>query len=161
MNLYQATQLARLESHVDEDGEINIEAWKSAEIALIEKQRATVAYVKNQYAMADMVDNAIKQLTLKKKAIEARADSLKSWLAFNMREAGVTEISADNGTFSANLYIDRDTSVLLDPEAKFAPELCNEPKPPEPSKTKIKAAIEAGQAIAGASIVPKDRLTIK
>lgn len=161
MNLYQATQLARLESHIDDDGEINIEAWKTAEVALIEKQRATVAYVKNQLAMADMVDDAIKQLTAKKKAIQARADGLKEWLMFNMREAGVTEITAENGTFSAKLAIGRDTFVVIDPSETFPPELCNEPKPPEPSKTKIKAAIEACQPVAGASIVKNDRLTIK
>lgn len=161
MNLYQATQLARLELHVDEEGEINIDAWKSAEIALIEKQRATVAYIKNQLAISDMVDDAIKQLQVKQRAIQARANSLKEWLIFNMREAGVTEITADNGTFSAMLYIGRDTSVALDPDATFAPELCNEPKPPEPSKTKIKNAIEAGEPINGAVIVRRDRLTIK
>jgi len=39
--------------------------------------------------------------------------------------------------------------------------LCNEPRPPAPSKTKIRAAIEAGEPISGARIVRKDRLTIK
>jgi len=39
--------------------------------------------------------------------------------------------------------------------------LCNDPKPPEPSKTKIKNAILAGEPVAGAYIVRKDRLTIK
>ncbi|MGL4272043.1 MAG: siphovirus Gp157 family protein, partial [Pseudomonas paracarnis] len=45
-------------------------------------------------------------------------------------------------------------------DAEFPPELCNDPKPPTPSKAKIKAAIKAGEAVAGARIVRKDRLTI-
>lgn len=49
----------------------------------------------------------------------------------------------------------------LGKDAEFPPELCNEPRPPAPSKTKIRAAIEAGEPISGARIVRKDRLTIK
>jgi len=64
------------------------------------------------------------------------------------------------GLFSAKLYLERDESVEIDADAKFPPELCNDPKPPTPSKTKIKAAIKAGEAVAGARIVRKDRLTI-
>jgi hypothetical protein len=50
---------------------------------------------------------------------------------------------------------------VLEDGAVFPPELCNEPKPPTPSKTKIKVAILAGEPVAGASIVRKDRLVIK
>ena len=59
------------------------------------------------------------------------------------------------------LYVDRDEFVEIEEGAKFDPELCNDPKPPEPSKTKIKNAILAGQPVAGARIIRKDRLTIK
>ena len=56
--------------------------------------------------------------------------------------------------------MERDESVELEPDAEFPAALCNDPKPPTPSKTKIKAAIKAGEAVAGARIVRKDRLTI-
>ena len=62
---------------------------------------------------------------------------------------------ADDGTFKASLQIGRDESVEIDEGAEFPPELCNDPKPPAPSKTKIKAAILAGQTITGARIVPQ------
>ena len=64
------------------------------------------------------------------------------------------------GLFGAKLYPERDESVEIDADAEFPPELCNDPKPPTPSKTKIKAAIKRGEAIAGARIVRKDRLSI-
>ena len=78
-----------------------------------------------------------------------------------MKTAGINEIKAADGSFVVKLYVDRDESVVIEEGAVFPPELCIDPKPPEPSKTKIKNAILAGQPIAGAKIVRKDRLQIK
>jgi Siphovirus Gp157 len=162
MNLYQATELARLQSHIDEDtGEIDLASFDAAQIALADKQRAVVAYVRNTDATEAMLSDAIKQLQAKQKAMKAKRERLSAYLMENMKATGVSKIDATDGTFSATLYLDRDTSVFIEDGATFPAELCNDPKPPEPSKTKIKAAIEAGQAIAGACIVKSDRLTIK
>ena len=161
LTLYKANELARLESHIDEDGVINIEAYDLAQVALADKQMAVVAYIKNSELTEGMLDTAIKELTAKKKAIAARNASLKAYLSANMKEHGITSIKANDGTFQATLYTDRDESVVILDGATFPPELCNAPKPPEPSKTLIKAAINAGQAVAGAVIVRNDRLTIK
>ena len=82
----------------------------------------------------------------------------------NDLRTGTSEIKAQDGTFSAKLYLDRDESVEIDVGAEFAPELCNPPKPPPPltpSKKLIKEAIERGEPIKGARIVKHDRLTIK
>jgi Siphovirus Gp157 len=162
MNLYKATELARLESHIDEEtGEIDLAAFDAAQIALTDKQRAVVAYIRNAEATETMLANTIKELQAKQKAMKAKRERLKEYLIENMKTAGITKIEAADGTFSAALYPDRDVSVMIEDGATFPPELCNDPKPPEPSKTKIKAAIEAGQAISGACIVRSDRLTIK
>jgi hypothetical protein len=162
MNLYQANELARLEAHIDhETGEIDIASYDLAQIALADKQCAVVAYIKNSEATEGMLDVAIKELTAKKKAIAARNASLKTYLAANMKEHGISSIKANDGTFQATLYTDRDESVVIQEGATFPLELCNAPKPPEPSKSLIKAAINAGQPVAGAVIVRNDRLTIK
>jgi Siphovirus Gp157 len=162
MNLYQATELARLESHIDDEtGEIDIAAFDAAQITLADKQRAVVAYVRNIDSKEAMLADAIKQLQAKQKAMKAKRERLSDYLLENMKAANITNIEAIDGTFSATLYHDRDVSVIIEEGATFPLELCNTPKPPEPSKTKIKAAIEAGQAIAGACIVKNDRLTIK
>jgi hypothetical protein len=162
MNLYQANELARLEAHIDhETGEIDIASYDLAQMALADKQCAVVAYIKNSEATEGMLDVAIKELTAKKKAIAARNASLKTYLAANMKEHGITSIKANDGTFQATLYTDRDESVVIQEGATFPLELCNAPKPPEPSKSLIKAAINAGQPVAGAVIVRNDRLTIK
>jgi hypothetical protein len=162
MNLYQATELARLESHIDEEtGEIDLAAFDAAQITLLNKQRAVVAFVRNLDAHEAMLTDAIKQLQAKQKAIKAKAERLEIYLLENMKAHGITKIEAADGTFSATRYPQRDTSVLIEDGAVFPPDLCNDPKPPEPSKTKIKAAIEAGQEVPGACIVKNDRLTIK
>jgi Siphovirus Gp157 len=162
MNLYQATELARLESHIDDEtGEIDIASFDAAQITLADKQRAVVAYVRNLDSNETMLADAIKQLQAKQKAMKAKRERLSDYLLENMKAANITKIEAIDGTFSATLYPERDVSVVIEDGATFPPEFCNAPKPPEPSKTKIKAAIEAGQAIAGACIVKNDRLTIK
>lgn len=162
ITLYKANELARLESHIDPDtGEIDVAAYDSAQITLAEKQMAVVAYIKNSELTEGMLDTAIKELTSKKKAITGRNASLKAYLSANMKEHSITSIKANDGTFEAKLYVDRDESVVILDGATFPFELCNAPKPPEPSKTLIKAAIKAGQAVAGAVIVRNDRLTIK
>lgn len=162
MSLYKATELARLESHIDEEtGEINIEAFDAAKITLAEKQRSVVAFIRNLDAKAAMVKAAAKELADKAKAMQAQRERMNDYLMANMKQAGITKIEAVDGTFSATLYLGRDESIVIEESAVFPPELCNDPKPPEPSKTKIKAAILAGQAVAGAMIVRNDRLTIK
>ena len=162
LTLYKANELARLESHIDPDtGEIDMAGYDLAQIALADKQLAVCAYIKNSELTEGMLDTAIKELTGKKKAIAARNASLKVYLSANMKEHGITSIKALDGTFEAKLYVDRDESVVLLDDATFPPELCNAPKPPEPSKSLIKAAINAGQPVAGAMIVRNDRLTIK
>ena len=80
-------------------------------------------------------------------------DTLKSYL---------TEIQAQIKREQANQErLKRDEVVEIDEGITFPAALCNDPKPPTPSKTKIKNAILAGEAVAGARIVRKDRLQIK
>ena len=134
-----------------------------------EEQRALIgskvnqvaAYILNTELDAEAAKQAIKRIDAIAKAAEKKAEHLRKYLADNMRASGITEIKADDRSFVVKLYIDRDESVELDDGAAFPPELCADPKPPLPSKTKIKAAILAGESVAGARIVRRDRLQIK
>lgn len=119
------------------------------------------AYILNVEADAAAAKAAINRIKALCDAYERKAEHLRQYLAQNMAVAGISEIKADDRSFVVKLYAGRDESVELDEGAIFPPELCNEPKPPAPSKTKIKAAILAGQPVAGARIVRKDRLTIR
>lgn len=162
MNLYKATDLARLESHIDsETGEIDLAAFDNAQIALADKQRAVVAYIRNTKATEKMIKAAAEEMAGKAKVKQAQRERMEDYLAANMRNTGISKIEALDGTFTATLAIGRDESVVLEDGAVFPPELCNPPKPLEPSKTLIKAAILSGTPVAHASIVRNDRLTIK
>lgn len=162
ITLYSAAQSVRelLEQIDPETGELPAELEQAREI-VTRKAQACAAFVLENDAQADMVEQHAKALMERVKQARKRSEWLRQYIGSHMAACGITEIKADDGTFKASLQIGRDESVELDEGAEFPPELCNDPKPPAPSKTKIKAAILAGQAIAGARIVRKDRLTIK
>jgi hypothetical protein len=136
-------------------------AFDEFRVMLGNKANAVSAYVLNCESDAEQAKAAIKRIKSLQTAYERKAEKLRDYLAENMKTAGIHEIKAADGSFVVKLFVYRDESVVIEDGAKFAPELCNDPKPPEPSKTKIKNAILAGEPVAGAYIVRKDRLTIK
>jgi hypothetical protein len=162
-SLYQiATEFrAQLDSLFDPDTGEALPEFEEFRVMLGNKANAVAAYVLNVESDAEQAKAAIKRIKALQTAYERKAEKLRDYLADNMKTAGIHEIKAADGSFVVKLYLDRDESVQLDDDAKFPPELCNEPKPPEPSKTKIKNAILAGEPVAGARIVRNDRLTIK
>ena len=165
ITLYQAEALAALQNFVDDEtGEVNIELYEQAQFTLAEKQRGCVAYYLNECAEVELMKaHATKILDRASKKSE-NAAKVKQYLYDSMKRTWTSEIKANDGTFSAKLYIERDESVEIDIGAEFPLELCNPPKPPPPltpSKKLIKQAIENGEPIKGARIVKKDRLTIR
>ncbi|GAA6121500.1 siphovirus Gp157 family protein [Acidovorax sp. FG27] len=142
-----------------ETGEI-IEAYADNRALFEQKAVACVAYAKEEEATIASAKSMLKDMAAKVDARERRLERFRAYVADCMRATGVTEVKHESGLFGAKLYPDRDESVEIEEGATFPPALCNDPKPPTPSKTKIKAAIKAGEAVAGARIVRKDRLTI-
>ena len=149
----------------DEDGCIDMDKFDAIECSFQERCVATVAVCKT-------IDHGTAALKAQRDAVMAEFDKqikrsrdnvqrLKDNLQSAMKGTGTSVIKSDDGMLSATLYLDRDEAVELDDDAVFPPALCGKPKLPEPSKTLIKAAILAGEAIAGARIVRADRLTIK
>ena len=134
-----------------------------------EEQRALIgnkigqvaAYILNTELDAAAAKTAVERIKALQAAQERKAQHLRDYLANNMLATGITEIKAEDRSFVVKLYPGRDESIELDEGIEWPASLCNDPKPPAPSKTKIKAAILAGEAVAGARIVRKDRLTIR
>lgn len=155
-----AQQLRESVNQIDPDtGEI-IEAYSKNRALFEQKAVACVAYAKEEAATLDSAKALLKDMAAKIDARENRLAKFKAYMADCMKATGITEVKHDLGLFAAKLYIDRDESVELDESATFPAALCNDPKPPTPSKTKIKKEILAGNPIAGARIVKKDRLVI-
>ena len=162
MNLYQVSQLAHLENFVDDDGVIDIDSFNCSQVALADKQIAGVCYLKNEVVNIDMLNNAIKELQARSKAMQSRHDGLKDYLLVNMQANGITEINAPNYTFTAKLQ-NNPASVQIDNEALIPADYFVQPETPPPaiSKALIKQAIADGYVVAGAHIEHKVRLVIK
>lgn len=161
LTLFDAAQSVRESlSAVDpETGELT-DAYTSSRELFERKGGACVAFAVDESAQIDAARNMLKAMTEQVAKRQARLDRFHSYMLDCMKNAGITKVSAD-GLATATLYENRDESVELDADAVFPPELCNDPKPPAPSKQKIKTAILAGEPVAGARIVRRDRLTIR
>lgn len=155
-----AQQVRESVNQIDPDtGEI-VDSYSDSRELFQQKAVACVAYAKEEAATLESAKAMLRDMADKLDARVRRLDRFKEYMADCMKATGITEVKHDLGLFGAKLHIDRDESVELDDDAVFPASLCNDPKPPAPSKTKIKAAIKAGEAVAGARIVRKDRLTI-
>jgi len=162
MNLYSLTTELReaLDSAFDpETGEL-LPVFEETRALWGSKARDVTSYLLNCEANAAQCKFHIAQVKKRGDREQKKADALRSYLMENMRGSGITSLKAEDGSFEAKLYIDRDKSVLIEDGAVFDASLCNPPSLPTPSKKLIEAAIMRGEAIAGARIVHKDRLTI-
>ena len=162
MNLYTATHLARVENYIDEDGVVSLEEWNDSQLVLADKQRAVVAWLKNGLASIDMLDNAIKELTARKKAMQTRHDNMKDYLLVNMQANGITEINAENFTFSAKIKKNPPKLVITD-AGKIPSNMYIYPDAPAPyvDNFTVKEALKAGQIIDGAYLSQDERVEIK
>lgn len=150
----------QLDDLFDENGEA-LPEFEEFRVQLGNKINQIAAYIMNVESDIEQAKRAIARIKARQDAYERKAEKLRSYLADNMKVSGIHEIKAADGSFVVKLYPDRDESVVIEDGVVFPAFLCNEPKPPTPSKTKIKVAILAGEPVAGASIVRKDRLVIK
>ena len=163
VSLYKAAAdvQQRISLCVDEDGVINTDAIGMIESTFHERAVAVVAVFKGKGHTIATLKSYQAEIDKQIEREEANQARLKDYLQACMLMTGTESIKSDDGLLTATLYRDRDESVEIDDGAEFPASLCNDPKPPAPSKTKIKNAILAGEAVAGARIVRRDRLTIR
>jgi hypothetical protein len=161
VSLYTVTQDLRemLDSAFDPETGEALPTFEEKRALWGSKATGLAAYILNIEADAHQCKAAMERIKSLQASIERKAQHLKDYLAENMKASGISEVKGEG--FCAKLYVGRDESVELEEGATFPPELCADPKPPAPSKTKIKAAILAGQPIAGARIIRRDRLALK
>ena len=161
ITLFDAAQAVReAVNQIDsETGEL-LESYTESRELFQSKAIACVAYAKEEAATLASAKGMVKDMLAKIEAREKRLERFEAYLADCMKATGITEVKHELGLFAAKLYLERDESVEIDADAEFPASLCNDPKPPTPSKSKIRAAIKAGEAVAGARIVRKDRMTI-
>ena len=163
ISLYRAAFLVqnKIALCVDDDGVLDTDLLDDIECTFQDRAVAVVAVYKGKGHTVDMLKSYLAEIAKQIEREEKNQERLKDYLQAAMLITGTTSIKSDDGLLQATYYADRDESVEIDEGAVFPASLCNEPKPPTPSKTLIKAAILAGEAVAGARIVRKDRLVIR
>jgi hypothetical protein len=128
-----------------------------------DKAANVCAYILNQDAQIVAIEQHEAKIAAHKAVVVRKQERLREYLAANMKRTGITEVAANDGTFKAKLYIDRDASVEIYDDKQIPAQFMTTPKPPEPkpSKSEISKAIKAGTEVPGARIVKRDRLEIK
>lgn len=161
ITLFDAAQSVResLATVDPETGEYTDDYTTSREL-FERKGAACVAYAVEEAGAIAAAEILLRAMSERVAARKARLDRFHAYLGECMKSTGITKLSVD-GLVTATLYPDRDESVELEEGATFPADLCADPKPPAPSKTKIRQAILSGLPVAGARIIRKDRLTIK
>jgi hypothetical protein len=163
ISLYHAAQEVReLLDQIDpETGELP-EGFEQARAIVATKAKAVAAFILENNAQADMVEQHAKALMERVKAARKRTDWLKQYLASHMAASGVLSIKSEDGTFSATLSPGRDESVeVFDVEQLPKDYLREIPAKYEPDKVLLKRALKDKFDVPGARLVCKDRLTLK
>lgn len=100
-----------------------------------------------------------KDATERARAIEARAESLRDYIASNMLACGMTKIEGPGVALSFR----KSTAVVIDEPGLIPVDFMRQKPPPpaEPDKAAIGAAIKAGQEVPGAHVETRENLQIK
>lgn len=129
-----------------------------------EKADHIVQIIRNKQTFAASLEEEIKRLQSRKKAVDKGVDKLSDYLCETLSIAGIDKLETPHARFSFRSS-DRceisDVGMLLNfALANGRTELVTIPEP-QPSKTAIKAALKSGEKIPGAIIVKARNLQIK
>lgn len=166
LSLYTlSNEVERLLSSEDafdaETGELS-PALVEALDATKDKAANVCAFILNRDAEIVAIEQHEAKVAARKAVLVGQQEKLRAYLAANMKRTGIPEIAANDGTFKATLYLDRDSSVEVFDEKQIPASFMSKPKTPEPkpAKAEIMKALKAGTDVPGAKIVKRDRLTI-
>lgn len=150
-SLYGITaELSALEAAL-EDADATIELSPAVMAGLIEQiQDKTDAVVGFQNYLEDQIlaiETRVKELTDYKRAVVAKMDRLDSYVASCLKQLGTNKIEGKLATIKRRAPVD---VVVITSENDLPMEFLRTKV--EPEKTKIKAALKAGQEVPGAII---------
>lgn len=139
--------------------EVVADTLEALEGELIQKGQAVAAFTLNLQAEIDAIKAVEKRISDKRKSLEKREAHLRDYLRVNMEKAGITEIKAIDGSFTAKLQKGR-PSVVIDDESLIPDDSEYIRWKREVNKTAIAAAIQAGAEVAGAHLETKPALRL-
>lgn len=163
--LYELTQQHReLERLAELSDELPVEVIRDTVEALEgtiqEKAVSVAAVVRNLEAHAEMVANAAKALRERAMRAEARAESLRAYLLFNLQTCGITKVECPEFTLAVR---NNPEAVNIADDAQIPAEFyVPVPRPPPRlDKTALKAALKGGREVPGVWLSSGQRLEIR
>ena len=152
MNIYDINRA--IENCVTEDGEvIDEQALTELMMAKEEKIENVACWIKNLTAEAEAIKAEKEKLAKRQKQAEAKAESLKKWLAFALEGEKFT-------TARVAISYCKSVSVQVD-ESLLDKKYMKEKVTYTPDKTALKKALQAGENIEGAYLEEKQNIQIK
>ncbi|MGZ8212917.1 MAG: siphovirus Gp157 family protein [Methylosarcina sp.] len=164
LSLYQLSgnYLEALDFLTDPEADLPAEAVNDTLEAFtgeLEDKAVNVAkFLRNMEAMAEAIKNAEADMAKRRKALENRVQWLKDYLKGNMEQTGITKIECPY--FKLSVQNNPAAVHILDEDAvpdEFKEKVISW----KIDKTAIKKAIQAGQSVAGVSLISGTRLVIK
>lgn len=143
-----------------ETGEIDKDKLDNINATFKDRCIATAAVIKQLRYTIKMLDEHEQEVKKQREKATKIQERLKENLLNSMKAAGAESVSSDDSLIKIRLLKDRDSIVEIDDGAVFSENLCLPPRPPQPSKALIRAAIERGEEVVGARVLYKDRLEI-
>jgi hypothetical protein len=147
-----------IEAEFDEQTIANTLEGMSGELEV--KAENVGKFILNLEAQANAIKDAEKRMADRRKAIEAKAESIRKYLKDNMDRVGITKIESP---YFALTIKTNPPSVIITDAGKIPSNYYNYPEapPPSPDKTAIAKALKAGEIIEGAHLHQATRLDIK
>ena len=160
MTLYEID--SSLMSLVDEEtGEIlDKEAFDSLVMARDTKIENIGMWIKNENAMAEALEKEIKSLTARKKTAENRVKSLKNYLLYSLQGEKFSTSKVKISYTSSTATKFENESAFIEWAKEKRPDLLRV-KEPEIAKTEVKAALNAGEKLPGASLEKNTSVVVK
>ena len=160
-NLFQIQQqyIDLANSIIDNGGEVTPEIEEQLKISEAELQGKAISYgyvVKSLEYDCEVIDAEIKRLTALKKSRSATVERLKSTVSDAMQNCGITEVKSS----TMKLTFRRSETCEIDDAAKIPEAYRTQVVTEKIDKAAIKAAIKAGEPVAGAHIQEHQRLQV-
>lgn len=163
-NLYQLTAAyAELETLLEnpEADEQKVTAWlDECGGALRDKATDIAKFIRNLEATADAIEAAEKDMAARRKVIENRVKSIKTYVLRNMQAADISKIECEWFKISRQK---NPPSIVIDDENAIDIRYWRQPEPPPPSidKRALLDDIKNGVVVDGAHAEQSERLVIK
>lgn len=159
ITLYRGTEQFQAELNIDDEtGEI-LADWP-LDVLVKRNPIGTCAFILNTLANANMIDEHIKIMQAKKKAMQNNAERAKTALKEVMQATGTLSVKSDDSTFKAVLALGRDETVDVFDVTQLPFDYQVEKTTFTPDKKLIAKAIKDGFEVPGARLVKNDRLSI-